>query len=257
VTAGATTTLTKALALEQHLRTRYEYSYETIERQNYTPLDWFLFDARRGHCELFASALAMMLRSVGIASRVATGFSLGDPNPLTGFHEVRALDGHAWVEAYIEGQGWLMLEPTPFYPLPQPGIDRQIAEQMDGYLDRLAETRELLNPGTLSTQLTVFARSTWRGMRSGQRLLGDTLQALGWMLPLVIAAILAGVLGLYLLAIAASDWYDNLKIRRLLSELPASGGRAAILQVAAALVRMTTPRSFARRMPPAMVQQTL
>jgi transglutaminase-like putative cysteine protease len=148
VSASSASKLAKALALEQHLRTHYAYTYETLAQQNHTPLDWFLFEGRRGHCEFFASALAMMLRSVGIPSRVATGFTLADPNPITGFHEVRALDGHAWVEAYLDG-GWLMLEPTPFYPLPRPAIDRQVAEQMDGYLERLATTRELLEPGTL------------------------------------------------------------------------------------------------------------
>src|SRR5690606_10049234 len=108
----------KALLLEHHLRSEYEYTYETIPQQGYTPVDSFLFETKRGHCEYFASALAVMLRTQGIAARVATGFSLGEANPITGFYEVRALDGHAWVEAYIPDAGWLMLEPTPFYPLP-------------------------------------------------------------------------------------------------------------------------------------------
>ncbi len=247
LTADSSSTLAKALALEQHLRTHYAYSYETIEQLNYTPLDWFLFEGRRGHCEFFASALAMMLRSVGIPSRVATGFSLGDPNPITGFHEVRALDGHAWVEAYLHGTGWLMLEPTPFYPLPPRSVDRRVAEQMDGYLERLAETHELLDPGTLRTQVTVLARDAWRSIRVGLHTLMTAVRTLGWMLPLVMAAIITGLLALYLLGVAATDWFDNLQIRRSLDQLPVHDQRAATLLVAAALLRMTTPRSFARR----------
>ena len=246
VSASATSKLGKALALEQHLRTHYAYTYETLAQQNNTPLDWFLFEGRRGHCEFFASALAMMLRSVGIPSRVATGFSLGDPNPITGFHEVRALDGHAWVEAYL-GEGWLMLEPTPFYPLPQPDIDRQVAEQMDGYLERLATTRTLLAPATLETQLTVLARDLWQGTRSGLRIVTQTLQTRGWLLPLVVIGIIAAMLALYLVGVAALDWIDNLRIRRVLDTLPAHDARAATLLVGTALLRTTAPRSFARR----------
>lgn len=247
LTTNVPGTWAKALALEQHLRTQYAYSYETIARQNYTPLDWFLFEGRRGHCEFFASALAMMLRSVGIASRVATGFSLHDANPITGFHEVRRLDGHAWVEAYLEGEGWILLEPTPFYPLPRPGVERQIAEAMDGYLERLASTRELLAPGALSTQLTVFTRDTWRGIRSGLQALKNAVRTLGWGLPLLLTAVVGGLLAVYLLVVAAVDWFDNLQIHRSLEELPAHDERTALLLVAAALLRVTTPRRFARR----------
>jgi transglutaminase-like putative cysteine protease len=247
LTADVPGTWAKALALEQHLRTHYAYSYETVARQNYTPLDWFLFEGRRGHCEFFASALAMMLRSVGIASRVATGFSLHDANPITGFHEVRRLDGHAWVEAYLEGEGWILLEPTPFYPLPRAGIERQIAEAMDGYLERLASTRELLAPRALSTQLMVLTRDLWRSTRSGLQALTNAVRTLGWGLPLLLIAVAGGLLAVYLLVVAAVDWFDNLQIHRSLEELPAHDERTALLLGAAALLRMTTPRRFARR----------
>jgi hypothetical protein len=246
VSAGAGSRWAQALALERHLRTHYAYTYETAERQNYTPLDWFLFDARRGHCEYFASALAMMLRVVGIPSRLATGFALTTPNPITGFHEVRALDGHAWVEAYVDGAGWLMLEPTPFYPLPLPRPERSVAEQLDRYLERRAETRALLEPEQLVTQLMILARDGWQSLRVGQRTLSSAVSTVGWLLPLIIAALIAG-LAAYLLAIAATDWLDNLQIRRSLRRLPAVDDRAAMLLAAAALLRMTTPRSFARR----------
>ena len=247
VTSGAEDTLAKAVALEQHLRTNYAYSYETIPQQNYTPLDWFLFEGKRGHCEFFASALAMMLRAVGVPARVATGFALGDPNPITGFHEVRALDGHAWVEAYLDGEGWLMLEPTPFYPLPQSDVDRQIAEQMDGYLDRLATTRSLLEPGTWSTRATVLTRDAWRALRVGLGAVTNAMRTMGWGLPLVIIAILGGLLGGYLLWVAAKDLLDNLQIRRELAGLAGHDERGATLLVAAALQRAMTPRSLLRR----------
>ena len=80
------------------------------------PLANFLFDRRKGHCEYFASAMAVMLRTVGIPSRVVTGFASGVYNPLTGWQVVRASDAHSWVEAWIAGRGWRTYDPTPADP---------------------------------------------------------------------------------------------------------------------------------------------
>jgi len=120
VNAAAKSPFDKAVALESHLRSAYAYSFETIfTSQNVTPLEDFLFVTRRGHCEFFASAMAMMLREIGIPSRVVHGYLSHSFNPLTGFYEVRTFDGHAWVEAYIDGVGWMTFEPTAAYPMPQ------------------------------------------------------------------------------------------------------------------------------------------
>jgi protein-glutamine gamma-glutamyltransferase len=120
VSAHAASPFDKALALEAHLRTRYAYSFETIfTSQNVTPLEEFLFETRRGHCEFFASAMAIMLREIGIPSRVVHGYLAHGFNPVTGLYEVRAFDGHAWVEAYLEGSGWVSFEPTAAYPVPR------------------------------------------------------------------------------------------------------------------------------------------
>jgi transglutaminase-like putative cysteine protease len=120
VTASAATPLDRAAALESHLRSAYAYSFETVlTSQGVTPLDAFLFETRRGHCEFFASAMAVMLRGLGIPSRVVHGYLAHNLNPVTGFYEVRAFDGHAWVEAHIDGRGWMTFEPTAAYPAPQ------------------------------------------------------------------------------------------------------------------------------------------
>lgn len=120
VSANAAAPFDKAIALEKHLRTSYAYSFDTIfTSQNVTPLEEFLFETRRGHCEFFASAMAIMLREIGIPSRVVHGYLAHGFNPVTGLYEVRAFDGHAWVEAYFEGTGWVSFEPTAAYPVPQ------------------------------------------------------------------------------------------------------------------------------------------
>ena len=76
----------------------------------------FLFTRRRGYCEYFASSMAVMLRSIGIPARLATGFQSGIYNTLTGFWVVRASDAHAWVEAWMPGRGWTTFDPTPADP---------------------------------------------------------------------------------------------------------------------------------------------
>jgi transglutaminase-like putative cysteine protease len=103
----------KARAIESYLRTKFGYTTELLKEPVPDPLAHFLFERRKGHCEYFASAMAVMLRTVHIPSRVATGFQSGVFNPLTGWHVIRAMDAHSWVEAYLPGRGWITFDPTP------------------------------------------------------------------------------------------------------------------------------------------------
>lgn len=103
----------RARELERRLRTSYKYSIELLEREVSDPLAYFLFDRGKGHCEYFASALAVMLRAEKIPSRVITGFQTGELNPVSGLYVVRASDAHSWVEAFVQGKGWITLDPTP------------------------------------------------------------------------------------------------------------------------------------------------
>lgn len=239
----------KALLLERHLRTQYEYSYETIPLQGYTPIDSFLFETKRGHCEYFASALAVMLRTQGIAARVATGFSLGEPNPITGFYEVRALDGHAWVEAYIPGEGWLMLEPTPFYPLPDASPEelKQVADETERYLDRLAETQQTLAPESLKTALIVLARDTWTRTRHVLRQIASVPRELGWTAVYLVAGAAALAVAGYFALLLIMDARTNRRVREQLSRSQHADEPAAALMLADALERAATPRGYLRK----------
>lgn len=78
------------------------------------PLDDFLFKTRRGNCEYFASAFAVILRLAGIPARLVGGYRGGRYNPLGGYYLVLQRDAHVWVEAYLEGQGWIRLDPVDF-----------------------------------------------------------------------------------------------------------------------------------------------
>ena len=76
------------------------------------PVDRFLFETRRGFCEHYASAFSMMMRSVGIPTRVVLGYQGGEVNPLGGHLIVRQSDAHAWTEIWLDGAGWLRVDPT-------------------------------------------------------------------------------------------------------------------------------------------------
>lgn len=105
--------LEKARIIERHLRSAYPYTIELPETEAADPVAHFLFERRKGHCEYFASAMAVMLRTIGIPSRVATGFQSGTFNPMSGWYLIRSSDAHSWVEAFIDGFGWITFDPTP------------------------------------------------------------------------------------------------------------------------------------------------
>jgi transglutaminase-like putative cysteine protease/uncharacterized membrane protein len=113
VARGHATVFGKAEAIERYLTSNFAYTLELPRQPQRDPIAYFLFERKRGHCEYFASAMAIMLRELGIASRVVTGFRGGEFNQLTGSYIIRARDAHAWVEAYIPGKGWAAFDPTP------------------------------------------------------------------------------------------------------------------------------------------------
>jgi hypothetical protein len=112
--AGEGTPLERARRLEEHLTTAYAYSLDFVgRRRGGDPIETFLFDWREGHCEYFASSMVLMLRSLGIPARLATGFLGADYHPLEGYWVVRQANAHAWVEAYLPDRGWTTFDPTP------------------------------------------------------------------------------------------------------------------------------------------------
>ncbi len=116
VTQGVSSPLERARVIESYLKTSYGYTLQLPARRAADPLAHFLFERREGHCEYFASAMGVMLRTLGIPSRLVGGFAGGARNPLTGMYVLRSSDAHSWVEAYIPGYGWLEFDPTPERP---------------------------------------------------------------------------------------------------------------------------------------------
>lgn len=111
--AGVTEPYAQARRLEAHLRDHFAYTLGAPELNRLNALEDFLFRQREGHCERFASALALLLRMQGIPSRVIVGYVPGKPNRVTGWRNVRFRDAHAWTEAWFDGMGWVELDATP------------------------------------------------------------------------------------------------------------------------------------------------
>ena len=114
--AGHVSFAGRAGAVESHLQRDYEYTLELPKSAVPDPLAYFLFSRKKGHCEYFASSMAVMLRTMGIPARMVTGFQSGVLNPITGLYVIRASDAHTWVEAYLPGRGWTTFDPTPADP---------------------------------------------------------------------------------------------------------------------------------------------
>jgi transglutaminase-like putative cysteine protease len=98
--------------IAEHLRTEYRYSLG-FARKPGDPLLDFLSVNRQGHCEYFASAMAMLSRAAGVPARVVAGYRVAERNELGGYDVVRERNAHAWVEVYLEGKGWQTIDATP------------------------------------------------------------------------------------------------------------------------------------------------
>ena len=123
--------------LETRLRTQYSYS---LDSQPVPPGEdatkWFLFERKEGHCEYYASALALMARSIGIPSRVITGYVVSDFNTVTGKYTVRQSNAHAWVESQVAPGVWRTFDGTPrddFHSIhePDPSIFRSLSKMYE------------------------------------------------------------------------------------------------------------------------------
>ncbi len=133
VVASKSSNYDKVIALINYLQSAYKYDLNCpSQSKEENSVEFFLFKAKRGYCEHFATSLAVMCRYLGIPARLAAGYATGSFNPLTGYYEVSARDAHAWVEVYFPQFGWIAFDPTP------------------GFSDRLAASGE---------------ENVWAGMR--------------------------------------------------------------------------------------------
>jgi transglutaminase-like putative cysteine protease len=135
-TQDAETTFSRAREIERRLRTEYGYSLTPKARGNF--IESFLFDVQEGHCEYFATSMAVLLRNVGIPARVVNGYYSTEWNGLSGMFTVRQRDAHSWVEAWMgDNYGWMTFDPTPSAGVARRGDRSAIAQTMSRLSDAI------------------------------------------------------------------------------------------------------------------------
>jgi hypothetical protein len=137
ITREATTSYDKAAAIEAWLETNLSYTLEMREPGEQEPIDFFLFTRQQGHCEYFASAMTIMLRTLGVPARNVNGFLGGEWNEYDEYLAVRAADAHSWVEVYFDGVGWVTFDPTPSSDTSSELEDDGVTGRLRRFLDTL------------------------------------------------------------------------------------------------------------------------
>lgn len=128
-----------AKAIETYVRS-FEYSDQIPGPQpGQDAADYFLFEEKKGYCDYYATSMAVMLRHLGIPTRLVQGYATGEYDPLTGVYRLLEKDAHTWVEVYFPTYGWIQFEPTASEPVierlsdsvvpPEPGGRTSILDQ--------------------------------------------------------------------------------------------------------------------------------
>jgi transglutaminase-like putative cysteine protease len=117
ITAGLNNPYDQAQAITNYLRTNITYA-EILPKPpaDQDPIEWFLFDIRQGYCNYYATAEVLMLRSLGIPTRLSVGYAQGSYDDTVQRYMVIHKDSHAWPEVYFAGVGWVEFEPTVSQP---------------------------------------------------------------------------------------------------------------------------------------------
>lgn len=175
ITAGAETPYDQALAIMQYLEANYFYTERgPVTPQREDAATYFLLKTRRGACDLFATAMAVMLRLTGVPTRVATGFISGDYDPQTRTRLIRASDAHAWVEVYFPGYDWVPFNPSPQRELEQEPLWTLLHRGQSWYvITKIAKSVGLLALGLALVILLFMAvvdprllQARWRNLRA-------------------------------------------------------------------------------------------
>jgi transglutaminase-like putative cysteine protease len=155
LTATAPTPYDRAVAIQEYLRSNMEYSLDVTEPPTREDaVNFFLFGSRKGFCDYYATAMAVLARSAGIPSRIAFGYATGIFDPAGGKYTVLQSDTHAWPELYFPGIGWVEFEPTSTMaeiprPSQAPANDRPV----------LPEQEKELSPAVVRWLLPFLRRS--------------------------------------------------------------------------------------------------
>ena len=169
----------------------------------------FLFTRKTGYCEHYATAMVVMLRTLGIPARLVTGFLPGVWNDFGNYYSVRQQDAHAWTEVYFPGSGWVTFDPTPNVPAAPPSLFSRVGKVVDSirlkwdrYVvqysvrDQMAAAKSLREGGEkVRTAVSGFLSALTRGAASVKAWLTESASAYGWFMlgGLAAGALVAGL----------------------------------------------------------------
>jgi hypothetical protein len=202
VTSAASTPYGRARAIEQHLRRSYQYSLDVGATVSADPVDDFLFTRKTGYCEHYATAMVVLLRTLGIPARLVTGFLPGVWNDFGNYYTIRQQDAHAWVEVYFPRSGWVTFDPTPSVPAAVPSwvwwnigkIVDSIRLRWDRYVvqysfrDQMAVAKSLRDRSErVRSEVSDFVSTVTRGLASARAWLVELARAGGWALAIGLA----------------------------------------------------------------------
>ena len=199
--------------VERYLQNTFTYSERVPTRP--IPLMGFLYEEKRGYCQQFSGAMALMLRMAGIPARVAAGFSPGSYNKDTEEYRVRDLDAHSWVEVWFTGIGWVPFDPTPA---------RSPAQSQSS---ALATSAAAADAGEVSDARQGVAASE-RGTDTGAGLGSEGGN--GWLVPVLLL--------LLALPLAAGALVLGNRVRRLRTLGPDELAEVQVSELRRALVRL-------------------
>ena len=171
--ASATSRADAVSNVERYLEDNAEYTLDApVAARDQDPVDFFLFESHLGYCEHFAAAEALLLRSGGIPTRVATGFGYGVDAP-DGRRTYRGVDAHAWVEVWMPGVGWASSDPTLGVPLA--GANTNIFQRAQDWLAKQLDDQSARLIGALGIMMLLglstlgwLLMQRWRRRRSSR-----------------------------------------------------------------------------------------
>jgi transglutaminase-like putative cysteine protease len=265
VTPSGGTTFDAVEAVERHLREHYQYSLDVGTTFPASPVEEFLFVRRSGYCEHYATAMVVMLRTLGIPARLATGFLAGEWNDFGSYLTVRQRDAHAWVEVFFPRSGWLTFDPTPnvgaastspYFARVGLALD-SIRLKWDRFViqysfrDQMAVAREIREQGdVLRSQFSGTLAAWLRWLSEARSWIAESLRLAEW-------AIAGWVMGCAGIALVLVLWVRKSGAIRWGRGSLERAGQAVVTQLYTRLLRLlesrgickapgTTPTEFAR-----------
>jgi len=204
--AEATNPYDQVAALELWLRVNIRYNDQiNAPAPGQDGVDYVLFEKREGYCDYYASALAVMARSLGIPARIATGYAQGQFDSKRGLYQVHQFNAHTWAEVYFPDYGWIQFEPTAS----QPSIERP--REIDAANGANSPGEDRNDPARLGgREPEDLEFDPLTGPASGLDLLKNSTASAAQSTPVLVTGVIAGLVLLVVGGVfAAMAWYEK------------------------------------------------